>query len=239
MHTPPTAWQAWTKRDTLVGGVLLAVIAVSILLAVSGVPRAQPLVGLALILGLAYACSSARSAIDYRTVAWGLSLQFLFAIVVLKTAAGQRTFQVLGGVINRVLDIAFVGSSFVFGPLGSKEAWPRIMTAVLGPEGAQYGVIFAFQVLPTIIFIAALFAMLYYFGIMQIVVRVFAVGMRFVMRAESGAAGRITDVLLTSGSLQCRLSSPSIGRRRDRLTRPATSISPSSILSPARRAWSR
>ena len=168
------------------GGVLLTVIAVSILLAVSGVPRAQPLVGLALILGLAYACSSARSAIDYRTVAWGLSLQFLFAIVVLKTAAGQRTFQVLGRVINRVLDFAFVGSSFVFGPLGSKEAWPRIMTAVLGPEGAQYGVIFAFQVLPTIIFIAALFAMLYYFGIMQIVVRVFAVGMRFVMRA-SGA----------------------------------------------------
>ena len=185
-HPPPTEWQAWTTRDTLVGGVLLAVIAVSILLAVSGVPRAQPLVGLALILGLAYACSSARSAIDYRTVAWGLSLQFLFAIVVLKTAAGQRTFQVLGGVINRVLDFAFVGSSFVFGPLGSKEAWPRIMTEVLGPEGAQYGVIFAFQVLPTIIFIAALFAMLYYFGIMQIVVRVFAVGMRFVMRA-SGA----------------------------------------------------
>ena len=185
-HPPRAAWQAWTKRDTLVGGVLLAVIAGAILLAVSRVPRAQPLVGLALILGLAYACSSARSAIDYRTVAWGLSLQFLFAIVVLKTAAGQRTFQVLGGVINRVLDFAFVGSSFVFGPLGSKEAWPRIMTAVLGPEGAQYGVIFAFQVLPTIIFIAALFAMLYYFGIMQIVVRVFAVGMRFVMRA-SGA----------------------------------------------------
>jgi CNT family concentrative nucleoside transporter len=99
---------------------------------------------------------------------------------------GQRTFQALGGVINRILDFAFVGSSFVFGPLGSKEVWPRVMTQVLGPEGAQYGVIFAFQVLPTIIFIAALFAMLYYFGIMQIVVRVFAVGMRWVMRA-SGA----------------------------------------------------
>ena len=74
----------------------------------------------------------------------------------------------------------------MFGPLGSKEVWPRIMTTVLGPEGAQYGVIFAFQVLPTIIFIAALFAILYYFGIMQIVVRAFAVVMRRVMRA-SGA----------------------------------------------------
>ncbi|MGE3340217.1 MAG: NupC/NupG family nucleoside CNT transporter [Alphaproteobacteria bacterium] len=178
--------QPWTRRDTLIGGGLLALIAVASLLALSGVPRAQPLVGLALILGLAYALSSARHAIDHRTVAWGLGLQLLFAVIVLRTELGQRTFQTLGGVINRILDFAFVGSSFVFGPLGSKEVWPRVMTQVLGPEGAQYGVIFAFQVLPTIIFIAALFAMLYYFGIMQIVVRVFAVGMRWVMRA-SGA----------------------------------------------------
>ena len=60
------------------------------------------------------------------------------------------------------------------------------MTGVLGAEGAQYGVIFAFQVLPTIIFIAALFAMLYYFGVMQLVVRLFAVVMNRVMGA-SGA----------------------------------------------------
>jgi CNT family concentrative nucleoside transporter len=60
------------------------------------------------------------------------------------------------------------------------------MTAVLGEEGVQYGVIFAFQVLPTIIFIAALFAMLYYFGVMQVIVRIFAVVMRRFMRA-SGA----------------------------------------------------
>jgi CNT family concentrative nucleoside transporter len=60
------------------------------------------------------------------------------------------------------------------------------MTTVLGPEGAQYGVIFAFQVLPTIIFIAALFAILYYLGVMQFVVRLFAFGMRRVMKA-SGA----------------------------------------------------
>src|SRR5205823_12843931 len=69
-------------------------------------------------------------------------------------------------------------------PLGNKQVWPKIMTTVLGPEGAQYGVIFAFQVLPTIIFIAALFAILYYFGVMQVVVRVFAVLMRRVMRAR-------------------------------------------------------
>ena len=184
--TVRTGWQPWTRRDTLVAGVLVVAALAAVFLASNGLPRLQPLAGLALILGLAYACSSARHAIDYRTVAWGLGLQFLFAVLVLKTEAGQRTSQTLGSVINKVLDFAFVGSSFVFGPLGSKEVWPRIMTTVLGPEGAQYGVIFAFQVLPTIIFIAALFAMLYYFGVMQIVVRVFAVAMRWVMKA-SGA----------------------------------------------------
>ena len=74
----------------------------------------------------------------------------------------------------------------VFGPMGSKEVWPRIMNQVLGPEGAQWSVVFAFQVLPTIIFIAALFAVLYYFGVMQVIVRLFAIVMRRVMRA-SGA----------------------------------------------------
>src|SRR4029434_9764715 len=79
-----------------------------------------------------------------------------------------------------------VGASFVFGPLGDREAWPKIMTTVLGPEGARYGLIFAFHVLSTLIFIAALFAILYYFGVMQLVVRAFAIVMRQVMRA-SGA----------------------------------------------------
>jgi CNT family concentrative nucleoside transporter len=150
------------------------------------VPGMQPLTGLIVIMTIAYCCSTNRRAIDLRTVAWGLGLQIVFALIVLKTTAGRVVFQKLAAVINHLLDFAFVGSSFVFGPLGSKEAWPRIMTTVLGPEGAQYGVIFAFQVLPTIIFIAALFAILYYFGIMQIVVRAFAVMMRRVMRA-SGA----------------------------------------------------
>ena len=178
--------QPWTRQDVLILTALALVGAIGIVLGFAGLTRLQPIAGLALLLGIAYCLSSARRAIDYRTVAWGLALQFTFAVIVLKTEAGRTAFQVLGGAINRVLDFAFVGSSFVFGPLGSKEVWPRIMRTVLGEEGVQYGVIFAFQVLPTIIFIAALFAMLYYFGVMQIVVRVFAVGMRRVMRA-SGA----------------------------------------------------
>jgi CNT family concentrative nucleoside transporter len=176
----------YDRRDfTIIGGAL-AVAAVFALVARFAVPRLQPVVGLIVILTFAYAMSTNRRAIDRRTVVWGLSLQVVFALLVLKTAIGRQVFQTLGGAINRLLDFAFVGSSMVFGPLGDKEVWPKIMNNVLGPEGAKYSVLFAFQVLPTIIFIAALFAILYYFGIMQMVVRVFAVLMQRVMRA-SGA----------------------------------------------------
>jgi len=146
----------------------------------------QPILGAVVILGIAVAFSTNRRAIDWRTVAWGLSLQVLFAIIVLKTSVGQRVFGTLGDLITRLLGFAGVGAVFVFGPLGSGTVWGRVMTSALGADGAQYATIFAFQVLPTIIFIAALFAILYYFGIMQVIVRVFALVMHRVMKA-SGA----------------------------------------------------
>ena len=148
--------------------------------------RLQPLCGLVLIGLIAYALSTDRRAIRLRTIAWGFGLQFLFGLIVLKTAAGQRTFELLGEKIRQLLGFAAVGSSFVFGPLGNQPVWARVMETVLGPEGAQYAVIFAFQIAPTIIFVAALFAILYYFGIMQVIVRLIAVIMNKVMRA-SGA----------------------------------------------------
>ena len=147
----------------------------------------QPLIGASVILGIAYALSTNRRAINWTTVAWGLGLQVLFALIVLKTTLGQRTFTVLGDAINRLLSFAAVGADFVFGPLGNSGVWTKVMTATLEPaEAARYSVIFAFQVLPTIIFIAALFAILYYFGVMQLVVRLFAFVMNRVMKA-SGA----------------------------------------------------
>lgn len=148
--------------------------------------RLQPLCGLVLIGAIAYALSNNRRAIRLRTIVWGFGLQFVFGLVVLKTSFGQRTFEVLGDKIRQLLGFAAVGSSFVFGPLGDPPVWARIMNTVLGPEGAQYAVIFAFQIAPTIIFVAALFAILYYFGIMQIVVRLLAILMNRAMRA-SGA----------------------------------------------------
>jgi CNT family concentrative nucleoside transporter len=185
LHVPPPRMPYDARDMAVIGGAVAAAAAVA-LLANLAVPRLQPLCGLIVIMTIAYAISTNRRAIDRRTVAWGLSLQILFALLVLKTTTGQKVFQTLGGVINRLLGFASVGSSMVFGPLGDKAIWPRIMNTVLGPEGAQYSVLFAFQVLPTIIFIAALFAVLYYFGIMQLVVRVFAILMRRVMKA-SGA----------------------------------------------------
>ena len=185
-HEPRLGEQRWSRHDGLILGGLLVIALIAVGLGFAGATRVQPVAGLAVILALAYCLSAARRSIDYRTVAWGLALQFVFALIVLKTTAGQAVFQNAGRLITKLLNFTYVGSSFVFGPLGNPDVWPKIMTNVLGAEGGQYANIFAFMVLPTIVFIAALFAMLYYFGVMQLIVRVFAVIMRRFMRA-SGA----------------------------------------------------
>jgi CNT family concentrative nucleoside transporter len=133
--------------------------------------RFTGVLGLATMLGLAYLMSSNRRAIRLKTVVWGLSLQLLFAFFVLKFAAGQKIFSVAGDGVKKLLDYAFAGSEFVFGPLGAKAS--------------SVGFIFAFQVLPTIIFIAAFFALLYYLGVMQVIIRAAA----WVMQRIMGASG--------------------------------------------------
>jgi CNT family concentrative nucleoside transporter len=134
--------------------------------------RLLPLVGMACILGIAYALSTDRKAIRFKTVAWGLGLQFALALFVLKSDVGRNVFEWLGHKVERVLQFAFEGSKLVFGSLGEKG-------------GGSVGFVFAFQVLPTIIFIAALFAILYYLGVMQVVVKLFA----RVMTRLMGASG--------------------------------------------------
>ena len=133
--------------------------------------RLSGLLGIITILALAYVFSADRKAIRIKTVVWGLGLQFALALFVLRTTAGVSIFRWTGEEINRLLSFAHDGSTFVFGQLGT----PGNTVAAV-----------AFQVLPTIIFIAALFAILYYFGIMQIVVRAFAKVMTRLMGA-SGA----------------------------------------------------
>jgi CNT family concentrative nucleoside transporter len=104
-------------------------------------------------------------------VAWGLGLQFVFAIFVLKIEAGRAVFQKAGDAVTKLLSYTYAGSHFVFGDLAN--------------PGSSLGY-FAFGVLPTVIFIAAFFAVLYHYGIMQFIIRIAAVIMTRVMGA-SGA----------------------------------------------------
>jgi len=119
--------------------------------------RFTGILGILTMLGLAFLFSSNRRAIRLKTVAWGLGLQFTFAIFVLKIETGRVIFQKAGDAVNRLLSYAFAGSSFVFGELGK--------------QGSHLGFFFAFQVLPTVIFIAAFFAILYHYGVMQFIVK--------------------------------------------------------------------
>ena len=132
--------------------------------------RFTGLLGLIVIVGGAYLFSADRKAIRPRLLAWGLGLQFTFAFLVLKTDFG-KLFQLASIAVNALLEYAEEGSKFLFGPLGTKS----------GP----HGVLFAFQVLPIVIFIAALFSILYYLGVMQIVIR----GMAILMNKVMGASG--------------------------------------------------
>src|ERR1700728_837075 len=133
--------------------------------------RFTGVLGLLTMLGLAYTFSTNRRAINRKTVAWGLGLQILFAIFVLKIELGRILFQKAGDAVNKLLSYAFVGSQFVFGDLGK--------------QGSRMGFFFAFQVLPTVIFIAAFFAVLYHYGIMQFVIKLAAK----VMTRFMGASG--------------------------------------------------
>lgn len=134
--------------------------------------RFTGLLGIAAILAVAFLLSRHKRAIKPRVLFWGLGLQFAFAVLVLKTDFG-KLFQVASYGVNAMLSYAENGSAFVFGEQ-------------LGRSSGSLGVIFAFQVLPIIIFIASFFAILYYLGVMQIVVKAFAIVMQKIMGA-SGA----------------------------------------------------
>ncbi len=118
------------------------------------------LLGLVVIVGLAWVFSTKRRAINWRTVGTGVTLQIFFAFLVLKWTYGREMITAAGAGINKLLDYSFFGSNFVFGELGKKAS--------------TNGFIFAFQVLPTIIFIAAFFAILYHFGVMQFIINIAA-----------------------------------------------------------------
>ncbi len=153
--------------------------------------RFTGILGLLTMLALAWLFSTNRRAIRWRTVLWGLVLQILFAFLVLRSGFGSRLLARGGDLVNHLLDYAFAGSTFVFGDLGRQHS--------------SFGSIFAFQVLPTIIFISAFFAVLYHLGVMQWIVRFFAWMMQITMRI-SGAESLNVAASIFMGQTEAPLS---------------------------------
>src|SRR5919201_1837224 len=148
------------------------------------------ILGLLTMLGLAVLFSSNRRAIRVRTVLLGLVLQFVFALFVLRFSFGRGFVARAGSAVDTLLSYSFAGSQFVFGELGKKNG--------------QLGFFFAFQVLPTIIFISAFFAVLYHYGIMQFVIRQFAKIM--VRMGASGAESLDVAASIFMGQTEAPLS---------------------------------
>ncbi len=178
--------------------------------------------GLFFLLFLAWLISTNRRRINLRTVGWGLALQAVFAVLILKTGPGKQVFFVAREVINRLLGFTDAGASFLFGNLYRGD--PNIVQQLGGPGPFQLwdagasqfvniGTIFAFHILPTIIFFASLMAVLYHLGVMQRIVEAFAwIMSRFMQTsgAESLSAASNIFVGQTEAPLVVRPYVPSM-----------------------------
>lgn len=134
--------------------------------------------GVAVILGLCAAFSTDRRAISGRLIMAGLALQILLGLLVFRTSVGESSVQAITEAFTRVLDFSYTGSSFVFGTIGSKDA-----------PGGPY---LAFQMLPIIIYFAAIMAILYHLGIMQVVIYLFARLLGHLLRVSGAESMAVT-----------------------------------------------
>jgi CNT family concentrative nucleoside transporter len=165
--------------------------------------RAVSVLGLAAMVGIAWLLSMNRAAIRWRIVAWGVALQLIFGVLVLRTQAGNWIFTKLNDVFTALIGYTLAGASFIFGnlvynnvPVGpGGSAFPPMDPVGTTTGWAATGAFFAFQVLPTIIFFSSLMTLLYYLGVMQIFVRGFAWVMQRTMHT-SGA-----ETLSTAGNI--------------------------------------
>lgn len=146
------------------------------------------LLGLVTFIGLAWAISSHRRLFPWRTVLWGLGLQFVFAILILKTAPGRMIFDFTGSAIRKLADFATEGNRFVFGPLANGE----VLGAAFGPQNA---LVLGILIMGTIIVVAMLSSVFYHWGVLQKVVHAIAWVMRKAMRTSGAetlsAAGNV------------------------------------------------
>jgi CNT family concentrative nucleoside transporter len=154
--------------------------------------RFTGVLGILAVLIAAWLGSTDRRRIRWRTVGWGLGLQLLFAFFVLRFSYGEAALQWAGDMVKSMLASTYAGTKVLFGPLGI-------------PDGSSLGSIFAFQVLPTIIFISAFFAVLYHIGLMQIVIRALAWVMLKTMRI-SGAESMNVAASIFMGQTEAPLT---------------------------------
>ena len=162
--------------------------------------RFTGLLGILAVLLAAWLGSTDRRRIRWRTVAWGLGLQVTFAFLVLRFDYGQRAMTWAGGVVNNMLSATFAGTQILFGQLGLPNG--GAFGKLIAPTS---GSIFAFQVLPTIIFISAFFAVLYHIGLMQIIIRAMAWIMLKTMRI-SGAESMNVAASIFMGQTEAPLT---------------------------------
>jgi len=133
------------------------------------------ILGILVLLGIAFAMSNNRRKLDWRLIFWGLSLQLLFALFILKTPIGQPFFGAVDLVVKKLLSFSDAGSDFLFKSFGMGIVEAPLLN-------------FAFRVLPTIIFFSSLMAILYYLGIMQRVVK----GIAWIMERTLKTSGAET-----------------------------------------------
>lgn len=167
----------------------------------SFVDRLRSLLGLVVLTAMAWGLSLNRSKIQWRVVGWGLALQLVFAVFILKTAVGATVFDAAGDVVVGLLGFTLQGASFVFGNLVHETVPVGTLTPGQGGfvempgQVARTGAAFAFYVLPTIIFFSSLMTVLYHLGIMQWLVR----GAAWVMQRSMGTSG--AETLAAAGNI--------------------------------------
>jgi CNT family concentrative nucleoside transporter len=147
-------------------------------------PRVQGVAGIVCFIAVVAAFSTNLRAVNWRTVFWGIGLQIALALLILKleiggVRPGYAFFSRLGDLVKQFLEFTNAGSQFVFGNLANPAAMDKVF-------GEGQGFVFAFTALPTIIFVSSFFTVLYYFGVLQFIVKLFARGMMYAMRT-SGA----------------------------------------------------
>jgi CNT family concentrative nucleoside transporter len=163
--------------------------------------RLMSLLGVGVLLLIGLALSVNRAAIPWRLVIWGIALQFIFAVIILKTPAGEAFFAWINGVIVSLLGFTEAGARFLFGnlvfnsvPVGAGDPGMGPVVPTAGTV-AVTGAFFAFNVLPTIVFFSSLMTMLYYFGVMQAVVK----GVAWVMMRTMKTSG--AETLSAAGNI--------------------------------------